>query len=224
MNKSHIVLACMILLLTLALLIPLVGCNSSKTITTPTSGETLSYIYGGGKNLGDVRLDAVSTLPQLPQTQTVTIYYKNFGVANETKYREDLNQANTTVLMDCGTQTGYVWYRFKNLAYKINMSQGPRFLMMANATQIHPTYIGTDTVDGHLCDVWQYTIQVTEAGQVTGADTATEKVWIWKDKSFPVKLSETTSSGTTTAEYQNIVFGALPDSLFELPATVQVQQ
>jgi outer membrane lipoprotein-sorting protein len=209
----------MALVLTVALLMPLVACESNTATPTPTStpttsSKTLSDIYGGGKNLGDVKADMVTTSTQSPQAQTSTVYYKNIWVANELKFRID--GANTTYLVDYGAQTAYLWNQAQNTACKIDISQAPTN-PLANGDQIHPTYLGTDTVNGNLCDVWQWT-------RVTAAGTWTIKLWLWKDKLFPVKIEATTSTGTTTVEYQNIVFGTLSDSLFVLPAGVQVMQ
>lgn len=242
MHKSRLVLGCMALLLALALLIPLVSCSKgSGPTTTPTptgtttgatttpiktststSGKTLSDILGGGKNLGDVQFDMVTTTSQSTQAQTAKAYYKNSGT-NKMKFSAyGTSQEGTTqiLVMDYSAQTVYLWTQGQNIAYKMDFSQIVASNPMANglnATQIHPTYLGTDTVDGNLCDMWQWTYQVT-------GTTGTEKVWVWKDKSFPVKMETTTSGVTTTIEYQNIVFGTLSDSLFQLPAGVQVTQ
>jgi outer membrane lipoprotein-sorting protein len=177
----------------------------------------LADIYGGGKNLGDVKFDMVTTTPQSTQSQTATVYWENFGVANQMKFRMDMSQEGSTMeyLVDYSTETAYMYTPATNTAYKISLSQAPSNPLQ-NADQIHPTYLGTDTVDGNLCDVWQWTTQVT------GVGTSTSKVWIWKAKSFPVKMELTDSSGTTTIEYQNIVFGTLDPSLFELPAGVTI--
>jgi hypothetical protein len=189
--------------------------TATKTPTptsTSTSGNTLSDVFGGGKNLGDVQFDAVTTSPQLPQATTEKMYYKNYGVANQMKLRMEMSQEGTTTidLVDYSAQTMYMWMKEENIAYKMDMSKAPSD-PTANGDQIHPTHVGTETVDGHPCDIWQWTSQGT-----------TEKMWIWTAKSFPVKMEMTLSGVTTTTEYQNIVFGTLADSLFQLPAGVTV--
>ena len=117
----------------------------------------------------------------------------------------------TIYLVDQSTQTAYMWMVEQNIAYKIDMSQAPSSDPTKNGDQIHPTHVGTATIDGHPCDIWQWTSQGT-----------TEEMWIWTAKSFPVKMEVTTSSGTSTIEYKNIVFGTLDNSLFQLPADVQI--
>jgi hypothetical protein len=223
MHKSRVVLVCMALALILAFLIPLVSCSKGSVTTatptptsTSTSGKTLRDIYGGGKNLGDVQFDVVTTTSQSTQAQTAKAYCKNYAT-NKMKFRQE--GTTQIFLMDYSAQTAYLWTPGQNTAYKIDFSQvlSNPMVNVANADQIHPTYLGTDTVDGNLCDMWQWTYQVT-------GTTGTEKMWIWKDKSFPVKMETTTSGVTTTIEYHNIVFGTLSDSLFQLPAGVQVTQ
>jgi len=80
-------------------------------------------------------------------------------------------------------------------------------------SKYNPTIVGTDTIDGKKCTVVQYTIE----GQTT-------KMWLWQDHGFPLRVEATTPQGKTTMEYKNIQFNDIPDSLFTLPAGVQIQQ
>jgi hypothetical protein len=170
----------------------------------------LSDIYGGGKNLGDVKFDAVTTSPQLPQAQTSTMYYQNFGTTGWKSRMETSMEGTTTIyLTDYSAQTAYMWTEGTNIAYKMDWSKVSN--PTANGDQIHPTHVGTATIDGHPCDIWQWTDQGT-----------TVKTWIWTAKSFPVKMEMTESGATTTMEYKNIVFGTLSPALFQLPAGVTV--
>jgi outer membrane lipoprotein-sorting protein len=180
--------------------------------STSTSGETLSDIYGVGTKIRDVTFDQVITAPGQSQI-AMKVYWKNWG-SNAMKFRSEMTTGGTTVvqLIDYAAQTMYTYYPDQNLAYQWNFSQAAKN-PTENSDQIKPTYLGTETIDGKLCDKWQYT---TSDGSTT--------VWVWKAESFPVKMETTTSSGTTTIEYQNIVFGTLSDSLFEVPAGVQVTQ
>lgn len=240
MRKSRVVLVSMALVLMLALVITLVGCGGGGTsptatptgtstgptttatktpaatqapTSTSTSGDTLADIFGGGKNLGDVQFDMVMSSPQLPQAQTSTVYYKSFGSTTGFKSRTETTQGGVTqiTLVDYSAQTAYFWTEGQNIAYKMDFSQVASGNPTENGDQIHPTHVGTATVDGHPCDIWQWTYQGTS-----------EKMWIWTAKSFPVKMEATISGVTTTIEYQNIVFGTLSDSLFQLPPGVTV--
>lgn len=182
--------------------------------TTLTSGETLGDIYGVGKSIGDVQYDQVMITSGQTQQMTYHVYMKNAWLSDKMKFRYDISQGGFTTIyiIDQSTQTSYMWLKEQNIAYILPMNQTPSN-PTENADQIKPVYEGTETVDGKLCDVYQWTYQGTTA-----------KEWIWKDKSFPVKMEATTSGTTTTIEYQNIVFGTLADSLFQLPADVQIMQ
>lgn len=73
-------------------------------------------------------------------------------------------------------------------------------------TEYNPVILGTETYDGKVCTVVQYTIE----GTVT-------KMWIWKQYGFPIKIEATSSDGTYVIEYKNIVFNNVSDDVFVLP-------
>ena len=189
--------------------------TATKTPTS-TSGETLSGIYGGGKNLGDVQFDMVTTSPKLPQAQTATYYYQNYPT-NVWKSRMEMTTEGTTMvyLVLYGPQTMYMWTEGDNVVIKMDFGQAAKNPTEDSEAQITPTRIGPDTIDGHPCDGWQY----------TASDGTVVTLWIWTAKSFPVKMvSQEPDGTTTTVEYKKIVFGTIPDSKFELPAGAQVTQ
>lgn len=71
--------------------------------------------------------------------------------------------------------------------------------------------LGTETVNGHLCDKFQYVYKDKSLGVVTQ--------WIAKDLKYPIKTEHTGMQGYgMKAELTNIKTQHLPDSLFELPA------
>ena len=70
---------------------------------------------------------------------------------------------------------------------------------------------GTDTVDGKPCDVYTFSSSLDSS-----------KVWIWKEKGFPLKAELSGSGQSIHIEYRDIKTGGLPDNLFELPPGVQV--
>lgn len=116
-----------------------------------------------------------------------------------------------TYIYDYAAGKMYMWYPDDNVACSTSISQTTSNPGQ-DVEQIVPTYLGTETVDGKLCDKYQYTDQ-----------GITTTVWIWKDKSFPIKEETVSSSGTDTIEYQNIVFAPLSDSLFAVPSSVTMQ-
>jgi outer membrane lipoprotein-sorting protein len=77
----------------------------------------------------------------------------------------------------------------------------------------NPTVVGTETIDGKVCLVVEYT-----------AEGAATKMWIWEEHAFPIRVEVTTAEGKTVVEYKNIEFGDIPDSDFELPSGVEIIQ
>jgi len=181
---------------------------------TSTSGKTLGDVLGTGKSIGDVKYDQVMTASGQTQQITMQIYMKDAWLSDKMKFRYEISEGGQTMiyLIDLATRT-YLWYLpQEKIAYKMDMGQAPEN-PVENADQIIPVKVGTETVDGKLCDVYQWTFEGSSMKQ-----------WIWKEKSFPIRMESTTSSGTTIIEYKNIVFGTLSDSLFQLPAGVQITQ
>jgi len=194
---------------------PIAIATPTPTATaTSTSGQTLGDVLGTGKSIGDVKYDQVMTTSGQTQSITMKIYMKDAWLSDKMKFRYEISEGGQTMiyLIDLATRTYYWYLPQENIAYKMDMGQAPEN-PVENAEQIIPVKVGTETVDGKLCDVYQWTFE--------GSST---KQWIWKEKSFPVKMEATTSSGTTIIEYKNIVFGPLADSLFQLPAGVQITQ
>jgi len=140
------------------------------------------------------------------------MYYQNFGTTGWKSRTETSQEGATSIyLVDYSAQTAYMWTQGETIAYKMDFSQFAASNPTANAGQIHPTHEGTATIDGHPCDIWQWTDQGT-----------TTKSWIWTAKSFPVRMESTTSGVTTTIEYKNIGFSTQSPALFQLPAGVTV--
>jgi hypothetical protein len=137
-------------------------------------------------------------------------YYKGWNSTN-TKVRYETPAAypggfTQVTIWDSSTRTNYLWYPDQHVACQVPTGQG-QDNTQGNATQIVPTYLGTDTVDSKLCDVYQWTF-----------GNSTMKELIWKEKSFPIKQEFTTSGQTSTMEFQNIVFGPLSNDLFTVPS------
>ena len=193
--------------------------STVSAVTTPTptststSGETLGDVLGTGKSIGDVKYDQVMTASGQTQQITMQIYMKDAWLSDKMKFRYEISEGGQTMiyLIDLATRTYYWYLPQEKIAYKMDMGQAPEN-PVENAEQIIPVKVGTETVDGKLCDVYQWTFEGSSMKQ-----------WIWKEKSFPIRAEATTSSGTTIIEYKNIVFGPLADSLFQLPAGVQIQ-
>ena len=69
--------------------------------------------------------------------------------------------------------------------------------------------LGKETVNGYVCDKYQYIYHDTSMG------TATQ--WISKKLNYPIKTEYQSSSGYMLTEYKNIKEGNVQNSLFDVP-------
>lgn len=79
--------------------------------------------------------------------------------------------------------------------------------------------VGTETLDGHSCDVYDYTETAVERGPVQ------QKYWLARDlKNFPIKVVSETGGMKITTTNSDIELGAsVPDSLVTPPENVNFQ-
>jgi hypothetical protein len=78
--------------------------------------------------------------------------------------------------------------------------------------------IGTETVGGHECDIYEYT-------DATGERTGKQMYWLARDlKNFPVKVvNETGGMKVTTLNSGIDLKASVPDAMLEPPADVKFQ-
>jgi len=116
-------------------------------------------------------------------------------------------------LSNYDTGKAYMYMPDLDMAYEMNISQvnPPDYEGVQDIPSYNPTIIGTDTVDGKVCLVVEYSY-----------GGATVKSWIWKEHGFPIRMETTTSEGTIVVVFKNIDFGDINDNLFELPSGVQI--
>lgn len=117
-------------------------------------------------------------------------------------------------LIDSDAKTMYTYIPSQNMAMKMDFSQAPEAATESlDLEGYNPVVIGTMTLDGKVCLVVEYTVQEIKT-----------KSWIWKEKGFPIRMEMATPQGTMVMEFKNIEFVDIPDSMFELPAGVQIVQ
>lgn len=177
--------------------------------TTPPSGEeeSLGEILGLGAGI-TVEYDMVMTAPGTP-TMTTQVWWE------QNKMRTETTQGGETIitLVDYDARTMYVYMPEQNMAYKMAFDPTTKSAMeeAQSITDYDYDVIGTETLDGKVCLVVEYTY-----AQVT------VKAWIWKEHGFPIREEMTTTQGKTIVEFKNIEFGDIPDDMFELPAGVEI--
>lgn len=88
----------------------------------------------------------------------------------------------------------------------------PNYMEFLNKNEGKKT--GTETLNGVECDVYTFMEpNILRPG----------KSWVWKEKSFPVKIEVDAPEGKTTIEISNVNFApAVQDSDFELPADAKI--
>jgi outer membrane lipoprotein-sorting protein len=190
---------------------------SSTETTTPSpsepepsqpSGDTLDDILSLTSGIGSVKFDMVMTGGGMPSL-TTKVWLKG------EKMKTEATMEGQTVIniIDHGTQTMYMYMPEQNMAFRVTyeQAQGSPVEETMAISQYHPQNLGTETIDGKVCLVVEYTVQ--------GASTT---MWIWEEHGFPIKVVTVTDQGTTTIEYKNIQFTDIPDSEFELPPGVQI--
>lgn len=69
--------------------------------------------------------------------------------------------------------------------------------------------LGKETVNGHVCDKYQYIYHDTSRGTLTQ--------WVSKQLNIPIKTEYKSPSGYMLTEYKNIQKRNVQDSLFEVP-------
>jgi outer membrane lipoprotein-sorting protein len=168
----------------------------------------LSQVLAKPAGVVSVKYDMIVTIPGSP-TMTAKAWLK------KTKMRTEITAGGITMvqLVDMDAKTAYMYDPAQNVAMKIDLSQtleAPT-TSVAGIERYEPVVTGTETVDRKVCLVVEYT-----------AEGVKTKSWIWKENGFPIRMEAPDTEGTWVVEYKNIEFVDIPDSMFELPAGVQI--
>lgn len=109
----------------------------------------------------------------------------------------------------------YMYMPDENMAMQMPLTQAPESAVeeAQSVADYDYTVIGTETMDGKVCLVVEYTVE-----------QATAKMWIWKEHGFPIRIETTTVEDKTVIEFKNIEFTDIDDSMFELPPGVQIME
>jgi len=122
-------------------------------------------------------------------------------------------------LMDMGEQLAYMYFPADNTAMEMDLGEAQESVgespteQSESITQYNPVTLGTEVLDGKNCRVIEYT-----------AEAVKTKSWVWIDYGLIIRMESTTDEGTSVFELKNIDFGAIADSMFELPAGVQMME
>ena len=126
--------------------------------------------------------------------------------------------------------TMYLYYPAQKMAMKMDISAGagqggqenPKD-MMEYLKSVKAKPLGQEKIEGKLCNVYQITYSQTGLpAKALAKAGAKSKIWVWKEKKFPLKSVMTLGSETITTRYRNVQMDiSIPDSYFELPPGTQ---
>ena len=181
--------------------------TAAKTTTTvasstpATSGNDFASIIGKAAGYTTYSCD-ISMTATTGGTTTSSTGKEWFKLGNPTKFKMELTSGGYTsdIIYD-----GQYYYTYDpSTKYATKMSVPPsQTTSGSSATQYNPVYISSKTVNGYACSGYTY----TASGVLTT---------MWVSTQYGVVVEFVTP--TSTIDYSNFNFSALPDSTFQLPA------
>lgn len=188
------------------------GKGSGEEDASTGEGLSLTEVLNKAKDVVSYRYEALITAPgQSPITA------KFWLKGNKMRWEGNYERQNVVLLIDQGEQVSYVYIPAQSIAMKMDFSKskgtvGESPTEQSESVMDHnPVTLGTETLDGKTCLIVEYT---SEAGKT--------KMWFWTRYGIPIRTESTTTQGTTVVELKNMDFGDISDSMFELPAGVQL--
>jgi outer membrane lipoprotein-sorting protein len=179
--------------------------TTAVTTSNTTSAGSVADLFGRAAGIASMKYDMVTTAAD-NSVMNSTAFLKR----NKMRIESIVQGQNTVMLIDGDAKTMYVYTPAQNTAMKMDFSQAPQSAT-GSVSQYNPVIVGSETLDGKLCQIIQYTAN----GVVT-------KEWVWDAKGLPVRVQATSSAGASTTDFKNYDFSDIPDSMFVLPAGVQI--
>jgi outer membrane lipoprotein-sorting protein len=179
---------------------------STPASTTASAGSDFATILGKANAVTSFYCEVKVTSPE--GVQNMKMWFKT---GNPNKYKMEISAAGTLMVMIYDGQYYYSYDPTSKKAFKMSAAQSQQYASSSGdadaAAQYNPVLLGSETVNGVDCWVYQYTVQ-----------GVTTKMWLAKSNGLTVRIV----SGTTTMDYTNYSFSAIPDSTFQLPADAQL--
>jgi len=173
---------------------------------------SLTEILGKAKGITSLKYDMVATSSG-EAAVTIKMWWKGKKIRMEGTFEGK----SMVYLVDVDEQLAYMYFPAENTAMKIGLGTAQETAgespteQSESIVKYNPVTLGTETLDGKSCLVIEYT---TETDDV--------KMWVWTQYGLPIKTESTTAEGTSIVELKNIESGDISDSMFELPAGVQL--
>jgi outer membrane lipoprotein-sorting protein len=191
----------------------------TTTTQTPTAsvrdaGTSLSDLLSKAKSMTSVKYEMVTTSPGKPPI-TTKVWVEGSN-RREVMVMEGNITAITIINEDKQELYSYSPEENEGMKCDINTSARESALEEYSIENRNPMVIGTEIIDGKPCTIVEYDARLG-AGKM--------KSWIWQKHGMPVKTELTTVEGTIIrTDYKNIEFDDIPDSMFEPPAGVELQE
>ena len=174
--------------------------------------ESLTEILGKAVGISSLKYDMVVTPPG--ETAVITTMWRK---GEKMRMEGTFEGQSMVYLVDAGEQLAYIYLPAENTAMKISLGKAQESAgdspteQSEFITKYNPVTVGTEVLDGKTCLVIEYTTETEET-----------KSWVWVRYGLLVRIESTTDEGILVAELKNIDFSAIADSMFELPAGVQM--
>lgn len=148
-----------------------------------------------------------TTAKDLPQTKIEGKYF----IKGEKFRMESDSPAGTLIFLFDG-QKGFQYFPAQNKAVRVSQLEVTKQRISERyKNDLNKTIVGQEGIDGRLCDIYK----------ITDPNMGTINSWIARDINFPVKQE----TGMLKIYFKNIQTDIpLDDSLFELPAGVEVEE
>jgi len=181
---------------------------------TPGTELSLTETLGKAKDISSFKYDMVATAPG-ETAETIKMWRKGGKMRMEGTFEGK----SMVYLVDADEQIAYMYLPAENTAMKISFGEVQEAAgespteQSESVEKYNPVTIGTEILDGKTCLVTEYTTETEDV-----------KMWVWTKYGLPIRTEATTEKGTSVVELKNIDFGSISDSMFELPAGVQIME
>lgn len=176
--------------------------------------ESLPDILAKATGISSLKYDMVATAPD-EEAVTMKMWWKGKMVRMEGTFEGK----SMVYLVDVSKQLAYIYFPSENTAMKMGLGEAQESTgesptgQSESVMKYDPVTVGTEVWDGKSCLVIKYTTETSEV-----------KMWVWTKYGLSIKTESTTAEGTSIVELKNIEFGEISDSMFELPAGVQIME
>jgi len=196
-----------------------------EEVVTPEEEEVTSVvdeILSRAKSVTSVKYEMVQSFPGATVAPALAMEpMKVWAKGNKMRVEMTYQGQAAVSILDADTKTVYVYLPAQNMAMKEpftppttgNPVRHPADFAEWVAGE-KPLVTGSETVDGKECLVAELAVE-----QTTG------KVWIWKKYGIVIRMEvPNPQGGTIVMEWKNVEVVNIPDSMFELPAGVEIKE